>query len=181
LRRQIAERLNIARDLHDVLGAHCRRRAGRRGGLRTGDAATDVWAPAPGLAGVTDVVTTARRTGLTVKLEVSGDRPAFATISDLTACRVIQESLTNVIRHARVLLADDQRLVRTGRTLLELPDYIEVVGEADDCAEAVDLARQTRPDVVLVDVRMPLVDGMEATRQSPRPRAASMSTSSTHR
>jgi DNA-binding NarL/FixJ family response regulator len=65
----------------------------------------------------------------------------------------------------RVLLADDQALVRGGfRLILEKPG-IEVVGEAQDGAEAVALARRLRPDVVLMDVRMPRLDGIEATRQ----------------
>lgn len=65
----------------------------------------------------------------------------------------------------RVLLADDQVLVRAGfRMLLETEDGIGVVGEADDGAAAVDLARATTPDVVLMDVRMPGMDGLEATR-----------------
>jgi DNA-binding NarL/FixJ family response regulator len=66
----------------------------------------------------------------------------------------------------RVLLADDQELVRAGfRMLLDVEDDIAVVGEAADGGEAVKLARQTRPDVVLMDIRMPVLDGIEATRQ----------------
>ena len=66
----------------------------------------------------------------------------------------------------RVLLADDQALVRAGfRALLESEPDIEVVAEAGDGAQAVRLARQTRPDVVLMDIRMPGTDGLEATRQ----------------
>ncbi len=66
----------------------------------------------------------------------------------------------------RVLLADDQELVRSGfRLILELADGIEVVGEAVDGREAVHLAKELEPDVVLMDVRMPDVDGIEATRQ----------------
>jgi len=66
----------------------------------------------------------------------------------------------------RVVLADDQPLVRAGfRMLLDAEDDIEVVGEADDGAAAVDLAVATRPDVVLMDIRMPGVDGLEATRR----------------
>jgi DNA-binding NarL/FixJ family response regulator len=64
----------------------------------------------------------------------------------------------------RVLLADDQPLVRAGfRLILDAEDGITVVGEADDGAAAFALARQHRPDVVLMDIRMPGVDGLKAT------------------
>jgi DNA-binding NarL/FixJ family response regulator len=66
----------------------------------------------------------------------------------------------------RVLLADDQGLVRAGfRALLDAEPDIEVVAEAADGVEAVRLAGQARPDVVLMDIRMPGVDGLEATRR----------------
>ncbi|MFF2774103.1 response regulator [Streptomyces sp. NPDC058052] len=66
----------------------------------------------------------------------------------------------------RVLLVDDQPLLRSGfRALLDLEDDIEVVAEASDGQEALALARTHRPDVALVDVRMPVVDGIETTRR----------------
>jgi DNA-binding NarL/FixJ family response regulator len=65
----------------------------------------------------------------------------------------------------RVLVADDQELIRTGlRMILNAQPGIEVVGEAADGREAVALARELRPDVCLFDVRMPELDGIEATR-----------------
>ena len=66
----------------------------------------------------------------------------------------------------RVLVADDQHLVRHGfRMILDAEDDIEVVGEAADGVRAVELARRLDPDVVLMDVRMPTMDGIEATRR----------------
>jgi len=66
----------------------------------------------------------------------------------------------------RVLIADDQALVRAGfRKILEADAGIEVIGEAADGFEAVEAARALQPDVVLMDIRMPRLDGLEATRQ----------------
>ncbi|MFE2125449.1 response regulator [Streptomyces amritsarensis] len=66
----------------------------------------------------------------------------------------------------RVLIADDQPLVRRGLALILGPDpEFEVVGEAEDGARAVALARELRPDVVVMDIRMPVLDGVEATAE----------------
>ena len=73
----------------------------------------------------------------------------------------------------RVLVADDQDLVRVGlRMILDAAEDVEVVGEAADGAEAVELARKVQPDVCLFDVRMPGVDGIEATRRLAGPDVA---------
>jgi DNA-binding NarL/FixJ family response regulator len=66
----------------------------------------------------------------------------------------------------RVVIADDQALVRTGfRMIVQSQPDLQVVGEAADGQEAVDLVRKERPDVVLMDIRMPRLDGIAATRQ----------------
>ena len=82
----------------------------------------------------------------------------------------------------RVLIADDERLVRAGlRLILKAEPGIDVVGEARDGAEAVQLSRGLRPDVVLMDVRMPTLDGIEAARRiltapDPRPHVIVLTT-----
>jgi DNA-binding NarL/FixJ family response regulator len=66
----------------------------------------------------------------------------------------------------RILLADDQALIRSGiRALLEAEDDIQVVAEACDGQQAVALTREHRPDIALMDIQMPVLDGIEATRQ----------------
>jgi DNA-binding NarL/FixJ family response regulator len=66
----------------------------------------------------------------------------------------------------RILIADDQAVVRAGlRMILEAQDDLEIVGEATDGAEAVEAVRTLRPDVALMDIRMPTLDGIEATRR----------------
>ncbi|MFD7278156.1 response regulator [Streptomyces sp. NPDC059862] len=72
----------------------------------------------------------------------------------------------------RVLIADDQAIVRTGiAMILAAEDDIEVVAEAEDGVEAVDQAARHRPDVVLMDIRMPRMDGLDALRALTRPTA----------
>ena len=65
----------------------------------------------------------------------------------------------------RVVVADDQALVRTGFRMILTADGIDVVAEAATGAEAIDAVRRTRPDVVLMDIRMPVLDGLEAARR----------------
>jgi DNA-binding NarL/FixJ family response regulator len=73
----------------------------------------------------------------------------------------------------RVIVADDQELVRTGlRMILDAQPDIDVVGEAADGRAAVELARRLRPDVCLLDIRMPVMDGIEATRRLAGPDVA---------
>ena len=73
----------------------------------------------------------------------------------------------------RVLLCDDQALVRSGfRMVLEAREDMQVVGEAEDGAGALELAARCRPDVILMDVRMPVMDGVEATRRLARTRSS---------
>ena len=80
--------------------------------------------------------------------------------------RVSESTESSPAGPVKVLLVDDQPLLRMGfKLILEGEDDVAVVGEASDGAEALELTRQLAPDVVLMDVRMPVLDGIEATRQ----------------
>lgn len=68
----------------------------------------------------------------------------------------------------RILIAEDQQLVRQGLAALLKAEDIEIVGEAEDGEAAVDMARSLRPDIVLMDLSMPVLDGVEATRRIKR-------------
>ena len=225
-------------------------------GLLTMDGGTPDLAPQPGMAELESLVGRVRDAGLPVELVVTG-RPGTALPDgvDLAGYRVVQEALTNAVKHApgasavvrvefsadrlrievtdtggrrppsadagsgrgliglrerlalyggtlqrgpahprrvpgggghpartaagtgsghrggpvsdtvRVVVADDQALVRTGFRMILAADGIDVVAEATTGTEAIDAVRRTRPDVVLMDIRMPGLDGLEATRR----------------
>ena len=212
----------------------------------SGDDVTGDLAPAPGLGDLDALVAEVVRSGVTVQVRIEGERPDVPPGVDLSAYRIVQEALTNVIKHAgrarttiavryaddavtvevddegstadssdptsvatrtwsgrharagddlwrrsrsgfspdgrisrcrslavrgvdvtvRVGIADDQPLIRTGlRAMIEHASDLTLVGEAEDGEQAVAMAVRHRPDVVLMDIRMPTLDGIEATRR----------------
>ena len=201
-------------------------------------------APQPTLGEIGELVARARAAGLPAVLDVRGERQPLSAGLDLAAYRIVQEGLTNAMKHApgavttvtvswaphdlaleirnaanggvtssgghgltgmaervrlyggelqagpadggwrvsarlpltdnkelvamsvRLLIADDQALVRAGfRMILDAEDDLDVIGEATDGLDAVEQAKRLKPDVVLMDIRMPELDGIEATRR----------------
>lgn len=101
------------------------------------------------------------------------ERPAALSVRLIFIRDVAEDGIGFPTVSIRVLIADDQEMVRRGvRTILESHPDIEVVGEAADGVEALRLAGRLRPDVALVDIRMPGLDGLEVTRRLTAPEAA---------
>jgi DNA-binding NarL/FixJ family response regulator len=149
--------------------------------LRT-ESSSGPLAPQPTLADLPTLMTQVGEAGLPVEFTVDGERRELPVGIELSAYRIVQEALTNALKHAgrahasvgvryapdslELEIADDQALVRVGlRKILENEPQTTVAGEAGDGQDAVAAARRLRPDVVLMDIRMPVLDGIEATRR----------------
>ncbi len=126
--------------------------------LRTGEEDPPL-APTADLGEIESLVGPVREAGIEVDLRIQGDLRAVPVFASVSAYRIVQEALTNVVRHAHA--SSVQVSLAIGPGWLD----IEVVAEAENGEEAVRLSAQSHPDVILMDIRMPVMDGLEATRR----------------
>jgi len=143
-------------------------------GMLRADGQTASLRPPPGLADVPELLGELLPAGLRVSLDGEGTQVRLPPGQDLAGYRIVQDAATTAASRSmpssppmtRILIADDEALIRDGlRMILEAEEDLEVVGVAADGAAAVEQTRRLTPDVVLMDIRMPQMDGIEATRR----------------